>query len=62
MDGSSYPAAPTGEKFLDVPYEQRWEKLRPVIVDLYLGGDGRKGLTCPQLASVMKEQYDFIAV
>jgi hypothetical protein len=50
-------------KCLDVPYEQRWEHLKPVIVKLYMGkyGPNGKSMTTPQVADFMKVQYSFHA-
>ena len=52
------PAPATQNKFLDVPYEQRWECLRPVIIQLYLG----EKLSIAALADRMRDQYSFSAV
>jgi hypothetical protein len=50
-------------KFLEVPYEERWEFLRPVIVQLYLGkyGPNGKSMTTGQVAAFMKDRYSFPA-
>ncbi|GAB1317651.1 hypothetical protein MFIFM68171_07861 [Madurella fahalii] len=49
------------DKFLNVPYEKRWEHLRPVIVQLYLGsyGPNGKSMTIGQVAAFMRDNYAF---
>ncbi|KAL3290595.1 hypothetical protein RB213_013142 [Colletotrichum asianum] len=45
-----------------IRYEERWEELKPTIVDAYLGhNEDRKCLTIPKLVGFMKERYDFKA-
>jgi len=46
-------------KFLDIRYEDRWERLRPVITQLYMGiyGPGGKSMTIRQVAEFMKDHY-----
>lgn len=53
-----------GAKFLDVPYEERWERLKDVIVPFYLGPNGKGGRrpTMSQVAAFMKENYSFSAM
>ncbi|KAK0631483.1 hypothetical protein B0T14DRAFT_532220 [Immersiella caudata] len=50
-------------KFLHVPYEQRWEHLRPVIAKLYVGkyGPNGKSMATRQVADFMQVQYSFYA-
>jgi len=50
-------------KFLDVPYESRWECLKPVIIPLYMGkyGPGGKSMTMRQVADFMRDHYTFNA-
>ncbi|KAK4039018.1 hypothetical protein C8A01DRAFT_47468 [Parachaetomium inaequale] len=52
-----------GAKFLDVPYEERWECLRPIIVQLYMGkyGPNGKSMTMGQVAVFMRDNYSFHA-
>lgn len=52
------------DKFLDDSYDERREKLREVIVRLYLGkyGTNGKSMTIRQLAEFMKSHYNFYAV
>ncbi len=49
------PDGLSAEKFLDVPYDQRWERLKPVILHLY----EREQL--PTLIERMKLEYGFVA-
>ncbi|KAM7217639.1 hypothetical protein V8F06_007023 [Rhypophila decipiens] len=49
------------DKFLTIPYEERWECLKPVIISYYLGPDGGKGNTFDQLVKFMKDRYAFSA-
>jgi hypothetical protein len=51
------------DKFLDAPYKDRWEYLKPVIVELYQGsyGKGGKTTTIKQVAEFMKVNYSFHA-
>lgn len=58
---AQYPPAPLEERFLDVPYDQRWECLKQAIVGLFLGAEGRPGLKFKEIARVMKEAYGFTA-
>ncbi len=44
--------------FLHVPYDDRWAKLRPVIVKLYLD----KGLSLDAVAHRMKAEFQFSAM
>jgi hypothetical protein len=50
-------------RFLDVPYEERWECLKPVIVQLYMGkyGPNGKSTTTGQVALFMRNHYSFHA-
>jgi len=63
MDAADRAPVRVDDKFLNVPYEQRWEHLKPVIIERYLGDGnaGNKGLTIPKLAAFMKEHYSFAA-
>ena len=50
-------------KFRSCPYEERWTKLKPLIVELYTrrrGGNGRTA-TLPQIVQFMKDNYSFYA-
>ncbi|KAI8628805.1 hypothetical protein F5Y19DRAFT_434960, partial [Xylariaceae sp. FL1651] len=51
------------DKFLDVAHKDRWEYLKQVIVDLYLGGYGKggKSTTINQVAEFMRTHYSFHA-
>jgi len=52
-----------GDKFLSVPYDERWECLKHVIISFYLGPYGKKG-KCPTLNEVvtfMNDNYAFSA-
>ena len=45
-----------------IPYEERWELLKPTIISLYLGdGDSVGGMKIELLASHMKEHHSFPA-
>ncbi|PNP73369.1 hypothetical protein FNYG_13267 [Fusarium nygamai] len=51
------------DKFLSRPYEERWGRLQPVIVQLYTrrrGGDGRSA-TLDQVVDFMRTHYSFHA-
>lgn len=50
-------------KFLNEPYNNRWEHLKDVIVKLYMGkyGSGGKSMTIGLVAEFMKEHYTFHA-
>lgn len=51
------------EKYLDVAYKERWEHLKQVIIELYIGnyGKGGRATTLTQLADFMKTYYSFHA-
>ncbi|KAI1771537.1 hypothetical protein F4818DRAFT_449915 [Hypoxylon cercidicola] len=58
MDSSAIPDAEGSvEKFLHIPYDQRWEKLKPTIIHIYMEEKSR----IPALAKRMKEVYSFDA-
>lgn len=44
-------------KFSHVPYNERWEPLKPAIVKIYIEENNR----ISQLAQRMKDEYDFDA-
>ncbi|KAM7198605.1 hypothetical protein V8F20_006135 [Naviculisporaceae sp. PSN 640] len=50
-------------KFLNQPHKERWEKLRPIIVPLYMTKKGPEGksLTITQVSAFMKTHYRFHA-
>ena len=50
-------------KFLDASYERRWECLKPIIVQLYMGkyGNNGKSMTTGQVVEFMKDKYSFYA-
>lgn len=45
------------ESYLDVPYDQRWELLKPTIVNIYL----EERVTIAQLAKRMADDFSFKA-
>lgn len=45
------------ESYLDVPYDERWELLKPTIVNIYL----KERVTIPQLAKRMADDFSFKA-
>lgn len=51
------------EKFLSCPYEERWSRLQPVIVELYTRRRGRDGRTATldQVVQFMRTYYSFHA-
>ncbi|KAM0548836.1 hypothetical protein ACHAPJ_009692 [Fusarium lateritium] len=51
------------EKFLNHKHKDRWDRLKPVIVDLYTGNYGRNGsqATIDQIANFMRTHYSFHA-
>ena len=51
------------DKFLHIPYEKRWERLKPIIVELYMGkyGPNGKSMTANQVLVFMRDQYSFHA-
>ncbi|EFX00225.1 hypothetical protein CMQ_7227 [Grosmannia clavigera kw1407] len=51
------------DRFLSVPYESRWEPLKRVIVELYMGKYGPEGksMTMREVAEFMKDNYSFYA-
>ncbi|KAI1876646.1 hypothetical protein JX265_004172 [Neoarthrinium moseri] len=46
------------EKFLGIPYNERWEYLKPHIVSMFMA----EGLNIQEIATRMKERFDFAAV
>ncbi|KAF4992139.1 hypothetical protein FDECE_13810 [Fusarium decemcellulare] len=51
------------DKFLSCSYEERWDRLKPIIVELYTGkhrSDGRTA-TLDQVAQFMRNHYSFHA-
>ncbi|KAI1209519.1 uncharacterized protein F4807DRAFT_426984 [Annulohypoxylon truncatum] len=64
MDPADLAPRSEAEKFLNDSYDERWEKLRDVIVRLYLGkyGSNGKSMTIRQVAEFMKSHYNFYAV
>lgn len=61
MDIASLLPRSEGDKFLNVPYEKRWEHLKLVIIQLYLGnyGPNGKSMTIGQVATFMRDNYAF---
>jgi hypothetical protein len=51
------------DKFLNVPYEERWTHLKPIIVQIYMGkyGPNGKSMTKSQVSAFMREHYSFPA-
>ena len=41
-----------GDKFLSVPYDERWEYLKYVIISSYFGPYGKKG-NCPTINNLV---------
>lgn len=49
-------------KFLHIPYEERWECLKSTIIDAYLGRNAfDQPRTLHKLAELMKNEYSFNA-
>ncbi|KAK4183391.1 hypothetical protein QBC35DRAFT_518250 [Podospora australis] len=63
MNPASLLAQSEDAKFLNVPYDKRWEPLKPVIVQLYLGckGENGKSMTISQVIIWMRDNYSFYA-
>jgi len=63
MDTNELLPRDNGAKFLHVPYDERWNYLRPVITQLYMGkyGPDGKSTTISQVAGFMKSHYSFHA-
>jgi hypothetical protein len=63
MDPAELHPLSDAEKFLDLPYNDRWKELKPIIVKLYMGkyGPGGKSMTYSQVVTFMREQYSFYA-
>ncbi|KAK1979588.1 hypothetical protein LZ30DRAFT_797630 [Colletotrichum cereale] len=52
----------SGFDLLHIPYNERWEHLKPIIVDAYMGNnDFGQPLTIPKLAELMKKNHGFSA-
>ncbi|WQF82047.1 Putative Clr5 domain-containing protein [Colletotrichum destructivum] len=52
----------SGFDLLHIPYDERWEHLKPIIVEAYLGKNGSgKPLTIPKLAEFIKKNHGFSA-
>ncbi|KZL70085.1 hypothetical protein CT0861_06765 [Colletotrichum tofieldiae] len=54
----------SGNSSTHIPYEERWEHLKPIIIDVFLGigrHSSEKALTIPKLAAYMKEKHSFTA-
>ncbi len=51
------------DKYLNIAHKDRWECLKPVIVELYEGsyGAGGRTLTLNQVVDFMKANYSFHA-
>lgn len=51
------------DKFLRLPHKQRWEALKPIIVDLYTGKHGSNGkqITLSEVVAFMRTHYGFHA-
>lgn len=45
------------DKFLNIPYNQRWEYLKPVIIRMYL----EENNTMKRISERMKDEYSFNA-
>ncbi|KAI1099470.1 hypothetical protein F4804DRAFT_337231 [Jackrogersella minutella] len=58
MESSTSSAAEDSvQNFLDVPYGQRWELLKPAIIHIYIQENNKLA----QLAGHMKDEYSFDA-
>ncbi|KAH6621544.1 hypothetical protein B0J18DRAFT_467119 [Chaetomium sp. MPI-SDFR-AT-0129] len=57
-----FPRSPD-DKFLNVPYNERWEPLKPLIVKLYMGKyePNGKPMTMGKVAVFMRDHYSFHA-
>lgn len=52
----------SGFDLLHIPYDDRWEYLKTIMVDAFLGNDeSGRPLTYPKLAEFMKENHGFSA-
>ncbi|KAI0895097.1 hypothetical protein F4806DRAFT_469884 [Annulohypoxylon nitens] len=51
------PSQISVEKFLDIPYDQRWERLKPAIVRIYMEENNKLA----SLSCRMKDEYSFDA-
>ncbi|KAK1992965.1 hypothetical protein LX36DRAFT_731091 [Colletotrichum falcatum] len=52
----------SGFDLLHIPYDKRWEPLKPIMVDAYMGkNDFGDPLTFPELAKFMKDNHGFSA-
>ncbi|KAK2015768.1 hypothetical protein LZ32DRAFT_526181 [Colletotrichum eremochloae] len=52
----------SGFYLLHIPYDERWEHLKPTMVDAYMGMNGfGEPLTFPKLADFMKKNHGFSA-
>lgn len=51
------------DKHLHLPHKNRWEALKPVIIELYTGkyGKGGKATTMAEVVTFMKAHYSFHA-
>ena len=63
MDASELLPRSDADKFLTVPYEERWERLKDVIIAFYLGpyGKNEKCPTINEVATFMNDNYAFSA-
>jgi len=63
MDANELLPRDDEARFLHVPYEKRWDHLKPVITQLYMGkfGPNGKSMTITQVADFMKRHYSFHA-
>ncbi|KAJ4864300.1 clr5 domain-containing protein [Trichoderma breve] len=61
MDLGSLLPGSGEDKFLRLPYAERLEKLKPIIVQLYMGnyGPGGKRMTMRHVTEFMKDKYSF---
>ena len=51
------PSDPKDSKFLHIPYDKRWEYLKPTITRLYM----EEKVSLDRLAERMKTEYSFSA-
>ena len=61
MDSNHLLPASEEAKFLNLSYKERWEHLRPVIVEMYMGNVDRGGkpMTIQEVVDFMKLNYSF---
>ncbi|KAG7044400.1 hypothetical protein JMJ77_0003862 [Colletotrichum scovillei] len=61
MDAPRAFGLPPQATFHDIPYDQRWEPLKNIIISAFLGDATSSSLTFPKLCEFMKEHHGFDA-